>query len=163
MSSPDLASGRYVKVGDRDHWRERALVAEAALANRLAVEAAIATVADDPEGVLPRIIALLDARDARIRDLESQLLTAMQAPGTVLANPASVAWYEMASAPADTWLLVAAQFAGPDDWRVKIGNCVDGKWNVLGASWRPTRWTHMPASPGAPTAMFALQPARDAV
>lgn len=48
------------------------------------------------------------------------------------------------------WVLVAAEFDGPSDWRIKLGaldsECSTG-WKVLGGSWVPTHWMPLPAAP----------------
>jgi hypothetical protein len=56
-------------------------------------------------------------------------------------------WKLIDTAPRDKMLLLAAEFDGPGDWRIKVGGHWDGKWNVFGASWAPTRWMPLPKPP----------------
>jgi len=52
--------------------------------------------------------------------------------------------------PKNETVIVAREFDGPGDWRKKAGGLLDdGTWQVFGASWTPTHWTPMPASPGS--------------
>ena len=52
--------------------------------------------------------------------------------------------------PKNETVIVACEFDGPGDWRKKAGGLLDdGTWRVFGASWTPTHWTPMPASPAA--------------
>ncbi|HBX2743274.1 TPA: DUF551 domain-containing protein [Klebsiella pneumoniae] len=44
-------------------------------------------------------------------------------------------------------VLCTAEFDGPGDWRRKVGYWHEGKWVVYGASWMPTHWMPLPASP----------------
>ncbi|WP_423995879.1 DUF551 domain-containing protein [Klebsiella michiganensis] len=44
-------------------------------------------------------------------------------------------------------VLCAKEFDGPGDWRRKVGYLLAGKWTVYGASWTPTHWMPLPASP----------------
>ncbi|WP_308872364.1 DUF551 domain-containing protein [Klebsiella variicola] len=46
-------------------------------------------------------------------------------------------------------VLVAKEFFGPGDWRRKVGHVrhEDGGWNIYGASWEPTHWMPLPATP----------------
>ncbi|MFP3652252.1 MULTISPECIES: DUF551 domain-containing protein [Burkholderia] len=49
-------------------------------------------------------------------------------------------------------VLVAVEFFGPGDWRIKVGALNDqGQWCVFGGSWTPTHWMFMPPSPGIVT------------
>ncbi|WP_244119442.1 hypothetical protein [Burkholderia gladioli] len=50
--------------------------------------------------------------------------------------------------PARKTVIVAVEFDGPGDWRLKAGGINDeGEWCVFGASWTPTHWIEMPPSP----------------
>lgn len=44
-------------------------------------------------------------------------------------------------------VLCASEFDGPGDWRRKVGYWNCGKWVVYGASWTPTHWMPLPATP----------------
>ncbi|WP_323807059.1 DUF551 domain-containing protein [Klebsiella pneumoniae] len=46
-------------------------------------------------------------------------------------------------------VLVAKEFFGPGDWRRKVGHVrhEESGWNIYGASWEPTHWVPLPASP----------------
>ncbi|AXK63746.1 hypothetical protein CN645_30460 [Burkholderia sp. IDO3] len=45
-------------------------------------------------------------------------------------------------------VLVAVQFFGPGDWRIKVGALNDqGQWRVFGGSWAPTHWMPLPDAP----------------
>lgn len=78
------------------------------------------------EKVTARIIAYIDGRTA---------------------GPAMPQWRSIETAPQDKMLLLAAEFDGPGDWRIKVGGFWDRKWNVFGATWTPTRWMALPAAP----------------
>lgn len=56
-------------------------------------------------------------------------------------------WQDIESAPQDQLLLLAAEFDGPHDWRIKVGGYWEGRWHVQGASWKPTKWRYMPTPP----------------
>lgn len=62
----------------------------------------------------------------------------------------AVAWIAVSDRlpPARKTVIVAVEFDGPGDWRLKAGGINDeGEWCVFGASWTPTYWTEMPPSP----------------
>lgn len=45
-------------------------------------------------------------------------------------------------------VLVAAEFDGPGDWRIKLGRYQpDHSWLIYGGSWTPTHWMPLPAAP----------------
>jgi len=59
-------------------------------------------------------------------------------------------WNTIDTAPDDEMLLLAAEFDGPGDWRIKIGYKDDNEyngWHIFGASWTPTHWMKLPAPP----------------
>ncbi len=64
-------------------------------------------------------------------------------------------WQPIETAPPECrWLLLAAEFDGPGDWRIKMGyrstdlDSFHG-WKIVGASWAPTRWMPLPPPPEA--------------
>jgi hypothetical protein len=67
-------------------------------------------------------------------------------------------WRPIDSAPKNEFVLLAAEFDRPGDWRIKMGyfqNHADefGRhWHVLGASWEPTHWMPLPPPPLQPLA-----------
>lgn len=58
-------------------------------------------------------------------------------------------WQPIETAPKDTMVLVASEFFGPADWRIKVGYFFtdENKWVVFGASWTPTKWQPLPNPP----------------
>lgn len=66
-----------------------------------------------------------------------------------------VSWQPIETAPKDEFILLAAEFDGPGDWRIKTGEYrtqpdeYGRHWHPLGASWTPTRWMTLPPPPGA--------------
>ena len=59
-------------------------------------------------------------------------------------------WEGIESAPSNEILLLACEFDGPGDWRIKCGYYDEENkmgWKVWGASWTPTRWMKMPPAP----------------
>ena len=58
-------------------------------------------------------------------------------------------WRPLIEAPFDEIVLVAAEFDGPGDWRIKCGylDKQTTSWRVFGASWEPTRWMPLPPPP----------------
>ncbi|UVS93515.1 DUF551 domain-containing protein [Burkholderia glumae] len=45
-------------------------------------------------------------------------------------------------------VLVAVEFFGPGDWRIKVGYLGEqGGWHVFGGSWTPTHWMPLPEPP----------------
>lgn len=62
-------------------------------------------------------------------------------------------WQPIDTAPKGKAVLVACEFDGPGDWRVKIGSYLPDHpdqfhgWLIHGASWKPTRWMPLPAAP----------------
>lgn len=59
-------------------------------------------------------------------------------------------WQPIETAPKETALLLATEFFGAGDWRIKCGSFYGGEWHVWGASWTPSHWMPLPAAPGAP-------------
>ncbi|EKK5197009.1 DUF551 domain-containing protein [Cronobacter sakazakii] len=55
--------------------------------------------------------------------------------------------------PENTGVLVATEFDGPGDWRMKWGTRVPGHpdakngWLIPGASWTPSHWQPLPEPP----------------
>lgn len=72
-------------------------------------------------------------------------LYAAPQPNAALAD----GWMDTINAPVDTDLVVAAEFFGPGDWRIKMGylDSRTQQWIVRGASWTPTLWQYPPAPP----------------
>ena len=63
-------------------------------------------------------------------------------------------WQPVETAPKDgTQLLLAGEFDGPGDWRIKMGYwaAYENDWHLFGGSWQPTRWMPLPAAPKEPT------------
>lgn len=61
-------------------------------------------------------------------------------------------WQPIETAPGNEILILATEFDGPGDWRIKCGYRDDENkrgWKVWGASWKPTRWIKMPEPPTA--------------
>ena len=58
-------------------------------------------------------------------------------------------WLLIETAPKDRNILLAAEFYGPSDWRIKIGGWADDakRWELFGASWTPTHWMPLPPPP----------------
>ncbi|MGZ5077008.1 MAG: hypothetical protein ACXV9R_10330 [Methylobacter sp.] len=76
----------------------------------------------------------------------------LDAPGQQLSEPQKRnTWQPIETAPDNEMLLLAAEFDGPGDWRIKIGyrdtENRSGHWSVFGASWIPTRWMPLPDAP----------------
>ena len=69
----------------------------------------------------------------------------LAAPPTAQAQ----GWCPLIEAPFDEIVLVAAEFDGPGDWRIKCGylDKQTTSWRVFGASWEPTRWMPLPPPP----------------
>lgn len=59
-------------------------------------------------------------------------------------------WQPISTAPKETALLLATEFFGTGDWRIKCGSFYGGEWHVWGASWTPSHWMPLPAAPGEP-------------
>jgi hypothetical protein len=58
-------------------------------------------------------------------------------------------WQPISTAPKETALLLATEFFGAGDWRIKCGSFYGGEWHVWGASWTPSHWMPLPAAPDA--------------
>ena len=63
-------------------------------------------------------------------------------------------WKPIETAPKEGLVLLAAEFDGPGNWRIKVGYRDDGPysfwgWRIFGASWKPTHWMPLPAPPKA--------------
>lgn len=57
-------------------------------------------------------------------------------------------WQPIETAPRDQVLLLAAEYYGAGDWRIKCGcSLPGGGWLVWGASWEPTHWMPLPPPP----------------
>ena len=71
-------------------------------------------------------------------------------------------WQDASTAPLNKYVLVAAEFDGPGDWRIKMGSkSANGKWTILGGSWTPTKWMPLPATPNAARQDSAAAPTND--
>lgn len=97
---------------------------------------------ETPEGAYVRHYVaqrLIDAKQAEIDALKAQnaeLLAAQQ-------------WQPIESAPKDQTVLLAGEFAGEGDWRIKCGYFCSERnfWCIWGASWTPTHWQPLPPLP----------------
>lgn len=58
-------------------------------------------------------------------------------------------WRPIAEAPKDKYLLLATEFDGPNDWRIKGGyfSSKTQEWEVHQASWEPTMYQELPQPP----------------
>ena len=69
----------------------------------------------------------------------------------VLSRQAGVqpGWQDIATAPKGKMLLLAAEFDGPGDWRIKVGYYDEAlrEWRIWGASWTPTHFMPLPPPP----------------
>jgi len=74
---------------------------------------------------------------------------AWEAWQAAIASMAASQWRPLIEAPVDDIVMVAAEFDGPGDWRIKCGylDKQTQQWRVFGASWEPTRWQPLPAPP----------------
>lgn len=89
-----------------------------------------------------RAVAVVHNLLRKVRELEA----------AAESRPASLEqWMPIETAPHDEVLLLASEFDGPGDWRIKCGYFDNdrGCWKVWGASWVPTRWAAIPAPPGS--------------
>lgn len=79
----------------------------------------------------------------------AEFRSALAAQSAAHAGSAAPQWQPIETAPMDTQLLLAAEFDGPGDWRIKTGyfDSKSSKWALWGASWKPTRWMPLPALP----------------
>lgn len=67
-------------------------------------------------------------------------------------TPVYVKWFNVSNIlpPKDLPVLVAKEFFGPGDWRIKIGGInedEDTGWKVFGGSWIPSHWAYTPEPP----------------
>ena len=78
-------------------------------------------------------------------EIADAVLALLAAPPTAQAQ----GWRPLIEAPFDEIVLVAAEFDGPGDWRIKCGylDKQTTSWRVFGASWEPTRWMPLPPPP----------------
>lgn len=87
--------------------------------------------------------------DAKVAaELVLKVVTAAGEPPGQASSSAE--WQPIETAPGNEILLLAAEFDGPGDWRIKCGYRDDENgrgWKVWGSSWQPTRWMRMPAPP----------------
>ncbi|MBB3010695.1 hypothetical protein [Cupriavidus alkaliphilus] len=58
-------------------------------------------------------------------------------------------WQPIETAPNNIPVLVAVEFDGPNDWRIKVGALQQGHWRIFGGSWTPSHWMPLPAAPAA--------------
>ena len=63
--------------------------------------------------------------------------------------PSVPEWHLIETAPMLKTVLLAVEFDGPGDWRIKCGSFYSNEWHVFGASWKPTHWMPLPRSPEA--------------
>lgn len=56
-------------------------------------------------------------------------------------------WRPINTAPENELILLASEFDGPGDWRIKCGIVLEGVWHVFGASWEPKMWQPLPGNP----------------
>lgn len=86
----------------------------------------------------------IESRSRRALELLDRIRATHHSPPEGMAG-----WKPLIEAPNNEIVLVAAEFDGPGDWRIKCGY-LDGqtaKWRVFGASWEPTHWMPLPAPP----------------
>ena len=94
------------------------------------------------------VSATLDALARLIRARRASSVPAV--PGT--GREKAVEWYPIATMPVSKFVLCAGEMDGPGDWRMKMGHKSEaGKIMLLGGSWKPTLWTHLPAAPSHPS------------
>ncbi|WP_322083962.1 DUF551 domain-containing protein [Burkholderia sp. BCC1972] len=78
----------------------------------------------------------------------------LEAGATYAGETAADGWVRVSDRlpPLGRDVLVAIEFFGPGDWRIKVGALNDrGQWCVFGGSWTPTHWMLVPPSPGVVT------------
>ena len=63
--------------------------------------------------------------------------------------PSVPEWQPIETAPMLKTVLLAVEFDGPGDWRIKCGSFYSNEWHVFGASWKPTHWMPLPKPPSA--------------
>ena len=58
-------------------------------------------------------------------------------------------WQPIETAPKDEQIMLAIEFDGPNDWRIKTGYYFSEEqcWKVWGGSWQPTHWMPLPEAP----------------
>lgn len=61
--------------------------------------------------------------------------------------PSVPEWQPIETAPMLKTVLLAVEFDGPGDWRIKCGSFYSNEWHVFGASWKPTHWMPLPKPP----------------
>ena len=61
--------------------------------------------------------------------------------------PSVPEWQPIETAPMLKTVLLAVEFDGPGDWRIKCGSLYSNEWHVFGASWEPTHWMPLPKPP----------------
>ena len=95
---------------------------------------------------------MLESAEREKAELREEVAAALLAGLTraALAAPASQ-WLPIESAPKDEVLMLAGEFGGLGDWRMKCGYYMPetGTWCIWGASWKPALWQPMPAAPSA--------------
>jgi len=91
-----------------------------------------------------QVIALPVPVDSKYAEMLREFAGALE---KVQDNPELGEWHDIHCAPKDKLILVAAEFDGPGDWRIKVGGYWDDRWHVHGGSWTPTRWKYLPAPP----------------
>lgn len=70
--------------------------------------------------------------------------------GASHGEKAAEVWHPIETMPTCKFVICAAEMDGPGDWRMKMGHKAEnGRITLLGGSWEPTRWIHMPPPPGA--------------
>ena len=114
------------------------LVPPAAFAKWLSLQMPSGTVIENPEWWAIRIY-------------RAMLAAAPTPPAPDVGKPITEpAWQPIETAPFGVQLLVTAEFDGPNDWRIKVGDKdAHGHWIVYGASWKPTHWMPLPTPPEA--------------
>lgn len=59
-------------------------------------------------------------------------------------------WQPIETAPSEEIVLLAGEFDGPGDWRIKVGYRDENEhfgWKIWGASWNLTHWMPPPEPP----------------
>jgi hypothetical protein len=85
------------------------------------------------------------------RDDAAQFATSLLARASESRAEGLTDWQLIETAPKDAMVLLAAEFDGPGDWRIKVGywDNHENDWEIFGGSWSPTHWMPLPAAPDA--------------
>ena len=86
---------------------------------------------------------------AKVKCVHPDAQTTLDIARAILKKFGAPQWQPIETAPKDEQIMLAIEFDGPNDWRIKTGYYFSEEqcWKVWGGSWQPTHWMPLPEAP----------------